>query len=102
MELLYFPTTLSAAESADLGLATTVVSDDEFAGEVAALAHRLASGPTTAYGAIRRSVAHSAEHGFAESLAFESQMMTLTGATDDHRRAVDAFLAKEKPTFTGS
>ncbi|HET8562196.1 MAG TPA: enoyl-CoA hydratase-related protein [Marmoricola sp.] len=102
MELLYFPTTLSAKEAAELGLATKVVPDDEFEAEVAALARRLASGPTVAYGAIRRSVGHSAEHGFAESLAFESQMMTLTGATQDHRRAVDAFLAKEKPTFTGS
>ena len=37
-----------------------------------------------------------------QPLPFESQMMTLTGATQDHRTAVDAFLAKEKPTFTGS
>jgi 2-(1,2-epoxy-1,2-dihydrophenyl)acetyl-CoA isomerase len=101
MELLYFPTTLSSAEAAELGLATKVVPDAQFADEVAALARRLANGPTVAYGAIRRSVAHSAEHGFADSLAFESRMMTLTGATEDHRRAVDAFLAKEKPTFSG-
>jgi 2-(1,2-epoxy-1,2-dihydrophenyl)acetyl-CoA isomerase len=102
MELLYFPTTLSSAQSAELGLATRVVPDAEFAGEVAAFAARLAHGPTVAYGAIRRSVAHAAGHDFADALAFESQMMTLTGGTDDHRNAVDAFLAKEKPTFTGS
>jgi 2-(1,2-epoxy-1,2-dihydrophenyl)acetyl-CoA isomerase len=29
-------------------------------------------------------------------------MMTLTGGTRDHRAAVDAFLAKERPVFTGS
>lgn len=102
MELLYFPTTLSAAESADLGLATKVVPDADFADEVAAFAGRLAQGPTMAYGAIRRSVGHAAGHDLADTLAFESRMMTLTGSTDDHRRAVDAFLAKEKPTFTGS
>jgi 2-(1,2-epoxy-1,2-dihydrophenyl)acetyl-CoA isomerase len=102
MELLYFPTTLSAAQSADLGLATRVVPDADFAAEVAEFAGRLAKGPTTAYGAIRRSVAHAAGHDFADALAFESQMMNLTGATDDHRNAVDAFLAKERPTFTGS
>jgi 2-(1,2-epoxy-1,2-dihydrophenyl)acetyl-CoA isomerase len=28
-------------------------------------------------------------------------MMTLTGATEDHRAAVAAFVAKEKPTFQG-
>ncbi len=102
MELLYFPTTLSSAESAELGLATRVVPDAEFAAEVASFAGRLALGPTAAYGAIRRSVVHAAGHDLTDALAFESQMMTSTGATDDHRRAVDAFLAKEKPTFTGS
>ena len=33
--------------------------------------------------------------------AFESQMMQLTGATSDHRAAVRAFVAKEKPVFEG-
>ena len=28
-------------------------------------------------------------------------MMNATGATDDHRAAVAAFVAKEKPVFTG-
>jgi len=102
MELLYFPTTLSSAESLELGLATKVVPDVEFTGQVAAFAGRLAQGPTAAYGAIRRSVAHAAGHDFTEALAFESQMMTLTGGTDDHRNAVEAFLAKQKPEFTGS
>jgi 2-(1,2-epoxy-1,2-dihydrophenyl)acetyl-CoA isomerase len=101
LELLYFPRTIGADESLELGLATSVVSHDEFAGEVASLAARLASGPTKAYGAIRRAVEHSSAHDFADSLAFEGDMMTLTGATDDHRNAVHAFVNKEKPTFSG-
>ena len=40
-------------------------------------------------------------HTFEEALAFESAMMTLTGATADHRAAVAAFVAKEKPVFEG-
>ena len=28
-------------------------------------------------------------------------MMTLTGSTADHRTAVEAFVAKEKPVFEG-
>jgi 2-(1,2-epoxy-1,2-dihydrophenyl)acetyl-CoA isomerase len=28
--------------------------------------------------------------------------MALTGVSNDHRAAVDAFLAKAKPTYTGS
>jgi 2-(1,2-epoxy-1,2-dihydrophenyl)acetyl-CoA isomerase len=101
LELLYFPRTIKAEESLELGLATSVVSADGLAAEVATLAGRLAEGPTVSYGAIRRSLAHSAGHDLASSLAFEAEMMALTGATDDHRHAVDAFVAKQKPVFEG-
>ncbi|MDN5894196.1 MAG: enoyl-CoA hydratase-related protein [Nocardioides sp.] len=101
MELLYFPSTLSAEESRELGLATKVVPHNDFEDEVGALARRLADGPTVAYGAIRRSVAKAAGSSFEEAAAFESEMMTLTGATRDHRNAVDAFVAKQKPVFEG-
>jgi 2-(1,2-epoxy-1,2-dihydrophenyl)acetyl-CoA isomerase len=46
-------------------------------------------------------VAHSAAHPLEESLAYEAELMALTGGTQDHARAVAAFLAKEKPDFTG-
>ena len=62
----------------------------------------LASGPTLAYGSIRRAVAFSAGHDLTASLAQEAEYMARTGASADHRAAVAAFLAKEKPTFTGS
>jgi 2-(1,2-epoxy-1,2-dihydrophenyl)acetyl-CoA isomerase len=101
LEMLYFPTTLSAEESLDRGLATQVVPADELDATVDALAARLAAGPTVSYGAIRRSVAVSAGASFEEAAAFESQMMTLTGGTADHKAAVAAFLAKEKPVFEG-
>jgi 2-(1,2-epoxy-1,2-dihydrophenyl)acetyl-CoA isomerase len=101
MELLYFPRTLSAAESLELGLATTVVPGDALGTEVQRLAEKLATGPTVSYGAIRRSVAYSAGHDLESSLAFEADMMALTGATEDHRNAVASFVAKQKPTFEG-
>jgi 2-(1,2-epoxy-1,2-dihydrophenyl)acetyl-CoA isomerase len=101
LELLYFPRTIPAAEAAELGLATKVVAAEDLADEVAELAGRLAAGPTVAFGAIRRSVQHSAGHDFDSSLDFEAKMMALTGGTGDHRRAVASFVAKEKPTFEG-
>ena len=101
IELLYHPRTIPATESLELGLATTVVPAAELEAEATALAKRLAAGPTLAYGAIRRSVAFSAGHGFEESVAFESDMMTLTGSTEDHRNAVASFVAKQRPTFEG-
>lgn len=101
LELLYFPRTISAADALELGLATSVVPADQLAGEVAALAGRLAAGPTVALGAIRQSVAYAAGHSFEEAVALESSMMQKTGATADHRAAVAAFVAKEKPVFEG-
>ena len=101
IELLYEPRTIPADESLALGLATRVVPAAELAGEARALATRLAAGPTVAYGAIRRSVAFSAGHGFEESVAHESEMMTLTGSTEDHRNAVASFVAKQRPEFRG-
>jgi 2-(1,2-epoxy-1,2-dihydrophenyl)acetyl-CoA isomerase len=101
LELLYFPRTIPAAEAAELGLATKVVAAADLADEVQRLAARLAAGPTVAFGAIRRSVGFSAGHDLESSLAFEADMMALTGATEDHRNAVDAFVAKQQPTFQG-
>jgi 2-(1,2-epoxy-1,2-dihydrophenyl)acetyl-CoA isomerase len=101
IELLYFPRTIPAEQALELGLATAVVPTDELVDEVATLARRLADGPTVSFGAIRRSVEFSASHDFASSLGFEAEMMALTGATEDHRHAVDAFVAKEKPVFKG-
>ena len=97
-ELLLLPRTVPADECLSLGLVTRVVPADELDATVARAGHdRLAAGPTLAYGSIRRAVAFSAGHDLTESLAHEAHHMTLTGASEDHRAAVDAFLAKEKP-----
>lgn len=100
-DLLLRPRTISAAEAFDLGLATSVVEDDEFDAAVAALAQELAQGPTLAYGAIKRALAFSASHDLPASLEHEGQKMALTGASKDHASAVKAFLAKEKPVYEG-
>ena len=46
-------------------------------------------------------MAASSGQDLAGALAYEAELMTLTGASADHRAAVDAFLAKEKPVFEG-
>ncbi|MGH8869273.1 MAG: enoyl-CoA hydratase/isomerase family protein [Actinomycetes bacterium] len=100
-ELLLMPSTVPAAEAATLGLATSVVPQDELAGAAHTLATRLASGPTVAYASIKQALAFSATHDLDASLEFEGQQMARTGATEDHRDAVDAFVAKETPLFHG-
>jgi 2-(1,2-epoxy-1,2-dihydrophenyl)acetyl-CoA isomerase len=101
LELLYFPRTVPADESEALGLANQVVPAAELESTVAALATKLAAGPTVAFAAIRQSVAFSAQNSFADSLANEGAAMNRSGATEDHAAAVAAFVAKEKPVFHG-
>ena len=100
-ELLMMPRTVKADEALDLGLATAVVSAEDFESAVWDFASRLAQGPTVAYASIRRALAYSTTHDLASSLDHEGQKMALTGATADHLAAVDAFLAKEQPKFEG-
>ncbi|MFN8084421.1 MAG: enoyl-CoA hydratase-related protein [Dermatophilaceae bacterium] len=100
-ELLLLPRTVDAKEALQLGLVTQVVPAGELAAAVAALAGRLAAGPTLAYGSIRNAVAFGSAAPLSDALAREAEYMAFTGATADHQAAVAAFLAKEKPTFTG-
>ncbi|WP_460843280.1 enoyl-CoA hydratase/isomerase family protein [Nocardioides marmoraquaticus] len=101
LELLYLPRTVGAEESLALGLATSVVPADELETEVAALAARLAQGPTTAYASMRAAVLHAEGTDLVDALEHEAGLMDRTGATDDHHAAVAAFVAKQKPTFSG-
>jgi len=100
VELLMLPSTIPAATALELGLTHHVVPADELADAAAELAGRLAAGPTLAYAAIKRALAFSATHPLPEALAFEGDMMALTGKTADHRNAVASFVAKERPVFT--
>lgn len=101
IDLLLRPRTVPASEALELGLATSVVPDSELAAEALTLARELAAGPTQSYAAIRQALAYSAAHSLEESLAFEGELMRRTGQTEDHRNAVHAFLAKQRPTFEG-
>ena len=101
LELLLMPRTVGAEEAAALGLATKVVAVADLEAEVAALASRLAHGPTVAYASIREAVTFAGDHPFVDALAHEAALMRRTGDTEDHQRAVSAFVAKEKPVFEG-
>lgn len=100
-ELLFNPRTIDAVEARELGLASEVVADADFAEHVAGVAAKLADGPTLAYASMRKSLAFGASHSLPESLEFEATQMARTGSTADHLAAVQSFVRKEKPNFTG-
>ncbi|MEP6599347.1 MAG: enoyl-CoA hydratase-related protein [Actinomycetota bacterium] len=91
-----------AADAAlEMGLVNAVVEPDALLPAAHELAARLAAGPTAAYAAIKQSLAYAASSTLAEALAREAQLQVGAGASADHRAAVAAFLAKQKPSFTG-
>jgi 2-(1,2-epoxy-1,2-dihydrophenyl)acetyl-CoA isomerase len=69
--------------------------------EARGLAMRLASGPTAAYRAVKTVLATAATDSLEETLALEARLQTQLGQTADHLEAVEAFLAKRAPEFTG-
>jgi 2-(1,2-epoxy-1,2-dihydrophenyl)acetyl-CoA isomerase len=101
-ELLLRPRTIPAAEAERLGLVSEVVPAESLAARARELAEEFARGPTLAYGAIRRAVAYSSAQSLHKALVYETKLMRETGTSPDHREAVDAFLDKRRPVFTGS
>ncbi|GAA4901974.1 enoyl-CoA hydratase/isomerase family protein [Streptomyces coeruleoprunus] len=100
-DLLLFPRSLSAQEAYELGLVNKLVPAADLAEEATAVARTLAAGPTLAYAAIKESMAYGAGHTLDEALAKEDELQTRAGASEDHRIAVEAFLAKERPKYVG-
>ncbi len=92
---------VSAEQALQMGLVNAVVPDDRVLVAAHELATRLAAGPTAAYAAIKESLAYAATATFDEALDKEADLQARAGATQDHRAATAAFLAKERPRFTG-
>jgi 2-(1,2-epoxy-1,2-dihydrophenyl)acetyl-CoA isomerase len=101
-EMLLLAEPVRAEEAHRIGLLHQLVADDaDVLPTAQALAARLAAGPTFAYGQIKRQLLGSTGTLDA-SLELEADAQALCGATVDHRHATAAFVAKEKPTFTGA
>jgi 2-(1,2-epoxy-1,2-dihydrophenyl)acetyl-CoA isomerase len=65
------------------------------------LARRLAAGPTRAYAEVKRAVRAGAVAELPAVLAAEAAAQARLASTKDHAAAVEDFLAKRRPTFTG-
>ncbi len=100
-DLLLFPRSVKAPEALELGLANRMVPAGELADEALAVARKLAEGPTAAYAALKESLAYGATHSLAETLEKEAELQIRAGGSADHGIAVEAFVAKETPRYTG-
>ncbi|MEV4344156.1 enoyl-CoA hydratase-related protein [Actinoplanes sp. NPDC049596] len=102
VELLLLAEPVRSADAYGMGLLSRLTEDDEQVLPVAQeLAARLAAGPTVAYGAIKRELSIGDAGTLSDALAAEAQAQSICGATADHKNAVNAFVAKQKPVFEG-
>lgn len=101
MEMLLLAAPVTAAEALAIGMITKVVPDDAVLPAAQELAGRMAAGPTTAYAKIKEALLAGAAGTLDDALATEARTQAEAGATADHAEAVDAFVAKRTPTFTG-
>jgi enoyl-CoA hydratase/carnithine racemase len=93
---------VKADEALALGIADRVVADDELLDVAFADALKFASGPTQAYTAVKRAVSRGFDLPLADGLEVEAEEFAKVFRSSDARVGVAAFLAKEKPEFTGS
>ncbi|MDT9594113.1 enoyl-CoA hydratase-related protein [Nocardioides zeae] len=100
-ELVLLASPFTAEDAVGWGVVAQVVAPGDVLTTATALAHRLAAGPTQAYAASKRLLAAAGHRDLAATLTAEAAEQAALGLTQDHRGAVDAFLAKERPTFSG-
>ena len=100
-ELLFLGDTIAAKEAERIGLVTYCVPDAELDERVNALADRLAKGARLAIGWTKRSINHTIRMLAQGTMENGLLLETLSHLTRDHGEAIDAFMSKRKPQFTG-
>lgn len=99
VELLFADKPVKAAQALELGLVTQVVEGDDADAAAEEFARALANGPTGSYREIKALLADSAELLAIADRESGAQKRLVT--SEDHAEAVDAFLNKRAPKFTG-
>ncbi|MBS0529404.1 MAG: enoyl-CoA hydratase/isomerase family protein [Proteobacteria bacterium] len=88
-----------AAQSA--GLVDVVVEDDRVMAEAERIAREFASGPTEAYGGIKRLFLQAPNRSFESQLEEEAQTLAAIAKTADVQEGIKAFHEKRNPKFEG-
>lgn len=101
MEMTLFSKVLSAEEAAAWGLVQQVIPDAEFAAQTAAIAQRLAEGPTLAYLRAKELYNRALTQPLEAQLEEERQNISRCAGSRDFREGIRAFLDKRPARFEG-
>jgi 2-(1,2-epoxy-1,2-dihydrophenyl)acetyl-CoA isomerase len=98
MELMLLNRALSAQEALNWGLVNRVVADAKVLDEALAIAAQLASGPTHAYGKVKRLIAQSLG-AFESQMVLEAETIASQAASPEGAEGINAFLEKRRPVY---
>ena len=92
---------VGAAEAFAMGLVNAVVSRAALMDEARKLAARIAANPPRAVRLSKRLLREAQTATLAQTLELSAAFQALAHETADHKEAVDAFVEKRRPSFTG-
>lgn len=100
-ELLFLGDNIGAAEAARLGLITHAVPDADLDTRVNTLIERLLKLPPFALRGTKKAINHTLKGLALSTFEYGVSLETQSQLTRDHAEAVEAFIEKRKPSFTG-
>jgi 2-(1,2-epoxy-1,2-dihydrophenyl)acetyl-CoA isomerase len=100
-ELLLLNRKLTANEALQWGLVTKVATDDQLIHVAMALAKKLASGPTKAFGTVKKLLTMSDSNSPEQQMALEAENLSALSSSLDGQEGIRSFLEKRKPVFQG-
>ncbi len=100
-ELLFSGRVMSAEEGERWGFFNRLTAADVLEREATSLAERLAEGPTFAHMMTKTMLNQEWSMTLDQAIEAEAQAQAICMQTQDFKRAYEAFVAKEKPVFSG-
>ena len=99
--LLMLGDTIDAATADRYGLVSQIVPDEELDDAVAALAQRLATGPTLAFAQTKSLLTRELDMPMSAAMELDAMTQALLMTTEDHAEFHAAFNAGRKPAWKG-
>lgn len=100
-ELIYTNRRLTAREALEWQLLNRVVPDTELLPEALKVAEQLASGPTSAFGTVKKLLLATYDQSLETQMEMEARGVSAMSGTLDGREGITAFTDKRKPVFSG-
>lgn len=100
-ELILTGDTITAAEAAAIGLVNKIVPAEDVMREARALADRIAVNPPRSVRLSKRLLREAQHARLSDILELSAAFQALAHETADHKEAVNAFVEKRSPVFTG-